>query len=192
MIKIDKKLILDIHDELLDDNVYFDYHKKYVIDGEGEEMAVNKEEGINLIFEKDNTISFWEKYDNIAYIDLNDMSVRKYEKNNFWAVDFDDRDVKNYDNKKWQVKLVNNEDGNIEIQLWNKPKNDYMIWAIEKDGDDFNILYEMGNENVFNNPKWRFDFANETYWDYEKKELFKIKELFKDGNVKSPLLRVFI
>lgn len=166
MFKINKKNMMDVSKKWLPD--YFNNPKKekrYVINECDDEIIVNKEDDIKVYFHDDNTIVFYENDDRIADVYLDDMYV------------------KNFDNSKWEVELFDCADGTIEIQLWNKEKDTYMYWAIEKDGNDYAILGECGNENVFDNPKWRFNLKAGTYWDYEKEDHFDIVDLIKGKNV---------
>lgn len=167
MYKINKKNLLYIGDycSYLKDN---EKEKRYIIEKDGV-IGVRKENGIRVYFENDN--------DNV---------IRFYENNlRFAKVNLNKMEVKNYDNKKWEVTLYDCADGTMEVKLHNKEKDSFMYWLIEKDGIDYKILYENDNEYVFENPKWQFNFKDGIYYDFEKEEHFKIEDLINKDNGKN-------
>lgn len=163
MFKINKRCLIDIGRAFAD--IYLEENKnekRYVTNNRGT-IGVNKEADITVYFWKDKSIGFFENDNRIADVYLEKMKVE------------------NYDNKKWKVTLYNRDDGIVEVRLHNKEKDSFMCWEIEKDDNDYTILEEYDNDEVFDNPELQFNFKKGLYYDFEKDKCFKIENLFKEN-----------
>lgn len=160
--KTDKKYFVDCGEalvlEFMNDN---EKEKRYIINDSGN-IAGRKEERINFSFFDHNIFHLSERNYNISRIDLNK------------------KEVENCENRKWYVELVADGENTAIIRLHNKTKKTFMYWEFKKIDNEWHIMGEWGNENVFDNPKHRFNFEKGEYWDYDKGEYLKIKDLIKE------------